>query len=237
MHWDDNWTRALVTVVAASVGAVFAGLFNMYAANKGIKEVKLQYEYKLRDGYLDNARKFIGDVYVPLSIALTRLFKNYERYAATLEEKDAGELASTKNEFETDCRNYVQTVDELLDRGADAYLTTALDQRLNEFTNFIRNSIVEKEIRKRRVVETRFNMFGLTTSPKIVAESAANSWASRVRMPDISVGFLGMGFVYSEKTLAAPTETREFELRIRTEIPQIKFLIKEVTLGSSPARN
>jgi hypothetical protein len=84
MSWDDNWVRVFVTIGAAALGAIFAGVVNAYAARLKVKEIELNYLYKLRDGYLDNARKMTGEVYVPISVALTNLFKGYERFTADL---------------------------------------------------------------------------------------------------------------------------------------------------------
>ena len=82
MQWDDNfWVRALVTLAAAAAfGVIIAGAsLDAYAANRRIKEVELQYQYKLRDSYLENARKMTEDVYLPINIALTRLHNSYEK--------------------------------------------------------------------------------------------------------------------------------------------------------------
>jgi hypothetical protein len=234
MRWDDNWTRALVTVGAAAIGAILAGLASAYAARQKVREVELQYLYKLRDGYLDNARKFTGEVYVPISIALTTLFKSYERFAATFGVPATENAPEPLNVFRADCAAFVQAIDDLLARGADAYLTTGVDERLNDFTNFIRNSIDVTEVRKRRVLKTMFGILGLSIAPNIVTEDPARSRFARATIPNLSLKSFGFKMDYSEKVLVAPMDSREFELRIRTEVPEIKFLIKEVTLGSSP---
>ena len=106
MVWDDNWTRALVTALAAALGAVIAGVVNAYASKQKIKEVELQYRFKLRDGYLDNARKFAGEVYIPINIALTSLFNSYERFAAN----SSPTLPSTQKSFRDDFENRMSKV-------------------------------------------------------------------------------------------------------------------------------
>ena len=234
VQWDDNWTRALVTVLAAALGAVVAGVVNAHAANRRIKEVELQYLYKLRDGYLDNARKLAGEVYIPISIALTSLFKSYERFAASINPA-AAKQAIFRDDFETECLRYLQTIDDLFARGADAYLITEIDEQLNDFSNFIRNSLDQKAIRKRRVLQTQFGMLGVFTLPSVEIEGKVTSRIARTTIPPFKLNAFGLRFSYSEKVLAAPFETIEFEARIRTEIPRIKFLVKEVTLGSNPA--
>ena len=132
----------------------------------------------------------------------------------------------------TECRRYLGTIGDLLIRGADAYLTTVIDERLSDFTNFIRNSLDREVIRKRRVLKTEFNMFGNSTMPTVRIDRDAVSLLERAEIPAFSLGAGGIRLSYSEKVLAAPVQSPEFEARIRTEVPQIKFLIKEVTLGS-----
>ena len=45
------------------------------------------------------------------------------------------------NSFVGRCRKYLSEIDKIFDHGADAYLTTELDTRLQEFNSFIRESI------------------------------------------------------------------------------------------------
>jgi hypothetical protein len=54
-----------------------------------------------------------------------------------------------------------------------------------------------------------------------------------MRLGNIHFDFMGIGFTYrADELLAAPLSSREFESHIGSEIPALKFLIKEVTLGS-----
>jgi hypothetical protein len=232
MNWDDNSTRALVAIVVAALGAIGAGILNGYAANRRIKEVELQYIYKLRDGYLDNARKLSGEVYIPINISLTKLFNNYERFAATIRVTSENVQKSYREDFETACLEYIQTIGDLMARGADAYLTTAIDEQLNDFTNFIGISLDQQAVRKRRVLQTDFGFFGMFISPALSSDDIATSRLGRASIPAFSLRTFGVRLSYSEKVLAAPLDAAEFEARIRTEIPRIKSLIKEVTLGS-----
>ena len=231
MNWDDNWTRALATVGAAAAGAIATALVGAYAANRKIREVELQYLYKLRDGYLDNARKVAGEVYIPISIALTSLSNSYERLAVN----SAGiPTENAKAEFRAACLQYIDTIDELLARGADAYLTTELDERLNGFRNFVRNSIDQQHVIIRRILTTDLTLFGLSFSPRASIDSRTKSRFQRTPIPDLSVGTIGIRLKYSQRILAAPLESSEFEAQLKMEIPQIKFLVKEVVLGSNP---
>src|ERR1700709_1079621 len=77
---DDGTLKLLIGLVGAAVGALAAAVANMYAANRKIKEIELSYNYKLQDGYLENARKFTGEVYVPINILLTQLSNAYNGF-------------------------------------------------------------------------------------------------------------------------------------------------------------
>jgi hypothetical protein len=60
----------LVGAVAAVAGALAAGLANAYAARQRIKEIEVSYLQKLKDSYLENARKVSAEVYIPISVSL-----------------------------------------------------------------------------------------------------------------------------------------------------------------------
>jgi hypothetical protein len=55
-------------------------------------------------------------------------------------------------------------------------------------------------------------------------------------IPNMSFHLYPISFSYKEKVIAAPVASVEFERRIRTEILELKPLIKEVTLGSNPSK-
>jgi hypothetical protein len=231
MSWDDNWVRAVVGIGVAALGAIIAGVVNAYAAKLKIKEIELNYRYKLRDGYLDNARKLTGEVYIPISVALTNLLKGYERFAANSATPNLDALKEADDEFCDCCRDYLATLDGLLARGADAYLTLELDYWLNDFTNFIRNSLSQKELRKARVVHSPFSI--IDRSPEFATEAVSpeKMWIFLRGRP-----FLGLRYSYSEKILAAPLTSNEFDRVIRLGVAQLKSRIKEVTLGAHPPR-
>src|ERR1700693_4193528 len=149
MTWDDNWVRALVTIAAATVGAIFASMASAYSARQKIREVELAYLYKLRDGYLDNARKVTGEVYIPVNVAITNLFKGYEKFVASAPSGGSGKGSEAEKDFVECCNDFLEELDGLFARGADAYLTTTLDSDLNDFMNFVRNSITQTEVKRR----------------------------------------------------------------------------------------
>ena len=202
-----------------------------------VKEVELNYLYKLRDGYLDNARKMTGQVYIPISVALTNLLKGYELFAASSATSDANARKLSDDEFHNCCVDYLKIIDELLARGADAYLTLELDKELNEFTNFIRNSLRQNEFRKRVVLQSHVSSI-FRSSPAFATEVTAQSWLGRVNLPNISINLTPFGLTpfrlsYAERILAAPVHSHEFDRAFRLSITQLKGRIKEVTLGAN----
>jgi hypothetical protein len=237
MTWDDNWTRALVTVLAGALGAVIAAGFNVYAANRKIRELEVQYQQKLRDGYLENARKVADQVYIPISIALTSLSNCFGRYAANRESKsNPGAEKAFRDDFETECLRFLHTIEGLLARGADAYLTTTIDERLNDFCNFLRESLDRSYVLKRRTIRAQVNSPLVRLEDyRLSAVAEAKSRLSLVRLPRFKYSVGGFGVDYSEVILGAPIQSDEFELVMKTEVPQIKALVKEVTLGSQAA--
>jgi hypothetical protein len=230
----------LVGAIAAVAGALAAGLANAYAARQRVKEIEVSYLQRLKDGYLENARKVTAQVYIPLSVALTSLANSYDRFSGWIDYQEQISAENFKEDFLTECLQYLATVDELMKRGADAYLTTALDEELQSFTNFIRDSMDAQELHRKRVMRAlvtteglRFIFFGL---PYIRYQfELAEKAAGKLRLPAFDVGLFGLKLAYSERIYSAKIESREFEARIRGTIPALKALIKEVTLGAPAA--
>ncbi len=229
---DDNLVKIAVGILAAIGGAIAAGLANAYVAKQKIREVELSYIYKLRDGYLENARKAVKDVYLPLSIALTELRNEYDTFRQKIDFDTKTADAAAKVSFRSVCEKYLMTVDDLMIRGADAYMTTELDERLQMFNNVLRESIGASSIVSKyilgyniAILPMEINLPAFEFYPK--SESILRRLAS-----NISINVAGLSLTYKQEVLAAPLETREFERIILTSIPAIKFSIKEVVLGS-----
>ncbi len=233
MSWDDNWTRALVTVLAAAAGAIIAGFVNAYAANRKIREIELQYLFKRRDSYIDNARSVMGEVYIPISIALTKLSNSFERFVSMNGAPQQSAVQALRDEFETASLTFLDEMDSLFARGADAYLTTAIDERLNDFNNFLRGSLDRKALVKKRVYQASISLFGLKARSDREETAEVTSRIGRVRVSPMSISTFGAELRYAERVLSAPIDSEEFETRFKNDIVQIKFLVKDVTLGST----
>src|ERR1700730_464754 len=233
---DDTWIKALIAAGGVVAGALFTAAAAAYTARQKIKESELTYAQKLQDGYLANARLYIEGVYAPLSIALTKLSNAYRSFRGRInfDPPDVDDKAAAT--FREACHEYNRTMSDLLDRGADAFLTTALDERIQSFNGFIRESLKASEPVIKFVVGYSLSFAGLsflTTSYDFTSQ-VRGRWATRAaRLGDVSFKILGSGFKYRvNELLAAPVFSKEFESRISTDIPAIKFLIKEVTLGT-----
>jgi hypothetical protein len=98
-----------------------------------VQEVELSYRYKLHENYLENARKYIANVYVAINIALTELSDSYKKFRPhiNLDESTAPEEVATV--FLSSCKKFVEKIDDVLTRGADALLTNQLDEKLRRW--------------------------------------------------------------------------------------------------------
>ena len=123
---------------------------------------------------------------------------------------------------------------DLLDRGADAFLTTAFDERLQNFNGFIRHSLWATEPLW-QVVQYSLSVPGATAIPtgRTYMTTTRYQPARAGPLGNFRFNFFGTALEYRTKELAAaPLSSEEFGIHISSEIPALKFLIKEVTLGS-----
>lgn len=227
---DDTIIKLLIGFAAAVTGALLTAAATMYAANRKIKEIELAYSYKLQDGYLENARKLTGEVYIPINILLTDLSKAYDTFRARVDFDSETVPEGSHNFLVGSCRNYLAGIDELFKRGADAYLTTTLDTCLRDFNSFVRESIGATTPVVKSIFEGSTSLLPFFSGRHRLPLTSSSRAALLV--PKFSIKFAGLEFGYAKELLAAPLKSREFEKRFQTEVLALKSLIKEVTLGS-----
>lgn len=250
---QDKNSFSPVLIAAAGVGgAIVTALASAYAAQQKIKEAEVQYklkleetkliyQQKLRDNYLANARLYTNNIYIPISMALRVLSDSYSRFRSQLDIKTGQVNEEAENAFRLTCDEYNATLLNLLERGADVFITPQLDEKLSSFNNFLKTSLEVTE----PIVKVKLK-FGVRLSSLLLGETMSQSmsdpivtklqgkWARALRFGDLSFDFFGFGFTYNAKEiLAAPITSPEFEERIISDIPTLKYFVKEVTLGGS----
>ncbi|MER8447044.1 hypothetical protein NKH52_28030 [Mesorhizobium sp. M1066] len=221
------WITALTGVGVALVGGVAGYL----TAGWRFREVKLSYDQKTRDNYLENARKVASEVYVPLAVATSALTRAYSDFRVHINFEGVPTPPGATNHFKGACRNYEKTLTGLIDRGATAYLTLSLEEELTSFSTFLRESIPAKSTINRLTLVPQF--YGVADT---VVYRSENSWAFRwspllvalVQMVPIG----GVRLRAVRETLCAPLDSKDFERRFQVSTLTISALIKEVTLGS-----
>ena len=223
---------ALIAAGGVVVGAVVTALAAAFSARQKIREVELVYEQKLRDNYLTNARQYIYSVYVPIGIALGSLGDAYLAVRQHIDFKAKHVDPAAQKQFEDACDSYLQIIDDLFSRGADAFLTSATELRLRSFSSFLRSSRNAKEPSVQMVFQAA-SSFIPAPADSVYTTHAGGKLAAKLYGSGVSVNIAGIGFSYSAKELiAAPLTSREFEKRLVEDIAKIKYLIKEVTLGT-----
>ncbi|MBC7578240.1 MAG: hypothetical protein H7312_12920 [Tardiphaga sp.] len=231
---DENLIKAFLAIAGAIIGAIIAALTNAYAANQKIKEIEIGYRFKLRDGYLENARKMSEQVYLPINILLTNLSMAYDKLRLRINFDDNTVPVGSQNAFLAASREYLREIDQLLSRGADAYLTTDLDQRLQYLNSFLRESATAEKTIKKIIFETGSDSTFLPIPATKFVHQTTSKTLSRfgVSKMSLTVPGLPIRFGYAEETLAAPFQSREFEQRFQKDVSALKSLIKEVVLGT-----
>jgi hypothetical protein len=236
---DENVLKLLlggIGIAGVLLGAAVTAAANAYAAKQKVKELNLIYRQKLQDNYHENARRVSAEVYIPIAIALTNLTKSYEEFRSQVNFDNKEVPATAKTAFDVQCSSFLAVIDDLMDRGADAYLTIELDQTLQTFTGFVGRSRTAEDVKKKIVIESNISFVPMKMRlPAVSTISTGEKWL--LRIPNVSLNIAGIGLRYNEQILAAPLESREFEVRFQADALAVKSLIKEVTLGSRSGPN
>jgi len=225
---------ALIATGGVIFGAVATALASAYSAGQKVREIEVSYKLRLSEAYLSNARQYTNSVYVPLAIALSSLNDSYRRYRTSLDERTRFVQPEDETAFRESCLVYLYELSHLYARGADAFLTSSMEERLGAFNSFLETSLRTKNVINRIIIaygftNPFFNLPRLSTTYQFEAQARS---AKMLRVIDaglqVSNGVIG----YRREVLGAPVNSIEFEQRIAGEMPILKYLIKEVTLGS-----
>lgn len=233
-HIDSKIIVGVIAALSAIGGATITGFFKTLSSRQKILEVKEAYRQRLQDNYLENAREYTESVYVPISILLSRLTYGFREFRA---EKGSDREQEALAGFITLIDQVSHGVSELMDRGAGAFLTAELDERLQSFCSFLQESRDATAPTLRMIIGFSLPFFGGAYRDE--AEKRMTGWFARsLWSPRLSFSLGGLGLSYeASEILAAPPISKDFEERFVRDSHIINVLIKEVTLGAKAKHN
>ncbi len=225
---DNTVLTALIAGIAALGGAAIAGFSSNMSAKHKLRELEVTFSQKVRETYLQNAREYTKSIYVPLTLALSHLNDEYASFAAN------PDATGTVDRFKASIKSFLVEVHELRDRGAEAFLTNELEDKLRSFIEFLREShdATAPVVKAQLGYKIGFGVFHIdeTKYLKLVGPAALRWRSSRM-----TVNFAGMGVTYEANVLlAAPVSSMDFGTRFVADSGDLRFLVKEVTLGGRP---
>ncbi|CAA9376846.1 MAG: hypothetical protein AVDCRST_MAG93-8887 [uncultured Chloroflexia bacterium] len=225
----------LATAIATVVVALIGGGAGYLTAGWKVRELRVAHAQKLRDSYLENARKVAGEVYIPLAIVLAELSRSYSEFRVHVDFQASTAPVGAINRFKAACGRFDSTYSELLSRGASAYLTLHLEEELQDFALFLRGSVEAESITRKATLSPKFagvayseiQVQGARSIAMLRVLERASAGIIRTLVP-----FRLVELSVTEETLASPVTSRDFEQRFQRSTLPMGVLIKEVTLGS-----
>jgi len=216
----------VIAAIAGVIGALLGFLGKAVSSRQKINEINSAYSNKLHERYLESAKDYTKSVYVPISISLSNLNHAFLIFRADNSEVN---LKGLKDSIDL----FIEKILELSSKGAGAFLTTELDERLQSFFSFVRESKDADESTIKLVFEFKLPYLGSRYKDRIEHRAkgklARGLWSPRL---SFSLGIVGASFEATE-ILSAPLGSRDFEERFVRDSHIINVLIKEVTLGAN----
>lgn len=227
---DPTVLVALVGMISAIVSAVVGALVSYFQTSRKfeleMRKSGVERSHALGEEYLSRAREHSEEVYIPLSSAIARLKSSYKRYQFT--GRQPLDLAGFKQEIAA----FIAELERLERRGATAFVTTELEERILSFANFLRASQGATAVEMHSFVDYNLGT-GLTGtwfsgSAKVSGKTAARLAPlahSTLRIPGITLE------VSTTDLIRAPLNSEEFQARFERDTHLVSVLVKEVTLG------
>jgi len=223
---DAKVITAGIAAISAIVASIVTAIASGFSSRQKLRELSFQYETRLRDGYLEKARDYTTMVYVPICIALSKLDFAFQHFRST---PTTDEVVA---EFKTRIGEFIETFHELSSRGANAFMTTDLDETIQRFLSFLASSVTAQNPILKVVMKFSANTLWTGTDTqfeRVVSGTKLKYFKSR----PVSLQLGPFGFAYEgEEIVSAPISSVEFAERFSKDTHLINVLIKEVTLGS-----
>ncbi len=245
----------LVTLIGTAglvIGAILSFVASAFSARQKIRELELTYRQKLDENISTNARLHLDDLYIPLNAGLTKLENNYDELMATYHGTPdrpgqiMAEQVSLMDKFHQDCKEFIEQISELYNRGVDAYLSTKIDNQLRTFVWFIQQSL-EKEgwilrqedsdIAMHRYLDKKDSAAYVKKSKKkereanLLLQLSLNLMAQDQQEMDKN-GISRRAIEEKIHYIPSLPQSKAYRKQLKYGIYKLKFLIKEVTIGT-----
>lgn len=238
---NEDLIKALIGLGGLFIGAVATVIAAWFSTRMKVREVELLYSQRLNDAYLANARHYTKGIYVPLNIAISKLANAYYQLNSHISGDDRTVDNLKLSQFIDASNEYTNYIDEITLQGADAFLTTALDEYLRSFTSFVRAS-VDADVPSIRVISSvRIGLAGMN----IASWDVESLLEMRGRLERFLLRILGVASrlprlgvfdpvvtKLEKQLLRAPVASKEYEEQFILDLNVIKGMIREVTLGA-----
>lgn len=200
-----------------------------YAARRKVAEIELTNAFQTANQYLESARQYTQNVYLPLAAAVHNLHTAFLRFKAITEES---KMPAATQKFSDEVGEFLDVTNNQFKAGASAVFTFKLDDTLTGFTTFIDKSRSATESVTVNEIEIAFS---LGFSGWRIQRSLTRQFTSSVSPYDeFAFRILGMsiGVRQNPVLVAAPLTSNDFAKRFTLDVNGIKVAIKEVTLGA-----
>lgn len=211
------------TAIVAALGSYFAARRQAYAK---IEELKVGYDQERKDLYLETVRAHIDDIYLPINSKVSQLATAFKSMKNASNFKKKAIDPTTKTTFEAKFREYDLLLDEIRNKGLDAFIPDHLDYQLVAFANFMRESMGANKNKVSVVAEVgALALTNVLAGPTPLGLPTLSSTAVRSLLRNLT----GEPGVVAERT-ASPLWDQAFEQEFLRRIRAIKRYIREATL-------
>ena len=233
---------AIIGSILSLLGAYVSGRFE-------IRKITLTYEQRRNDAYIENARSYESDLYVPLYRLVSAMYSCFLEFR-DLYALQGGRVSDVGNaaleRLRQTHREFESTYQSWQDNGLTVYLIYDLEEKCVLLKNLLARSLSESAIQVQReilvTVSTPVTSFSWPLSlfqkhrfVKRADTSGAKVLPKAVVEPKIGfsvvVGWLRSEVSFRRQVLSAPLVSSDFERQFMEYVTVIKDTVREVTLG------
>ena len=122
-------------------------------ARRRVAELQLSNSFELAKQYLESARNYTQNVYLPLAVEVYKLQDAFLTYNVMEQMRKGGwrnRGQLPRDRLESDCWVFIGAVGNLFSHGGGAVITIRLEEDVTSFMSFLRESVTAEQVVKTR---------------------------------------------------------------------------------------
>lgn len=132
------WAQIIIAVLGSgTIGGIAGAFASAITSRQKIKELEVLHNQKMLENYRSSVNPYLETLYIPINVKISKIVNESHRFNKGLQLNEE----QAESDFRLSCEKFVTQMFELYEEGTDVYLNQDVDDKLRDFTFYIRSAL------------------------------------------------------------------------------------------------